>query len=65
MLRSAAQHGGIDVVTEQIRKENPSALHVEVGEGETLSSRVFFHQPIRNEPAKGFIHFYDPIKAAA
>ncbi|MBP0589304.1 hypothetical protein J8I87_06140 [Paraburkholderia sp. LEh10] len=65
MLRNAAKYGGVDAVTELIRKENPSALHVEEGDNETLSSRVFFHQPMRNEPAKGTIRFYDPVKAAA
>ncbi|MEI5998261.1 hypothetical protein H3V53_13915 [Paraburkholderia bengalensis] len=65
MLRNASKYGGVDAVTELIRKENPSALHVEQGDDETLSSRVFQHQPMRNEPAKGFIRFYDPVKAAA
>jgi hypothetical protein len=52
-----------DQIEALIRKENPGAFHVEHGSGETLSSRVFFDQPVRNEPHKGFVRFY--VAAAA
>lgn len=57
MLRSAMP-GTLDTVIEQIRKERPNAFHVGEGSGETLSSRVFFDQPVRNEPCKGFVMPY-------
>jgi hypothetical protein len=66
LLHNAAKHGGVDAVIERIRKERPSALHVEhktPGAEETLSSRVFFDQPVRNEPHQGFVRFY--VAAAA
>jgi hypothetical protein len=57
MLRNAPP-GTRDWVEALIRKENPGAFHVEHGSGETLSSRVFFNQPVRNEPHKGFVRAY-------
>ncbi|MFM0328036.1 hypothetical protein [Caballeronia glebae] len=56
----------IDGVIAQIRAENPSAFLVEhntAGASETLSSRVFFDQPMRNEPCKGFMNFCPPRAA--
>ncbi|MCP3721755.1 hypothetical protein M3I53_01210 [Paraburkholderia sp. CNPSo 3272] len=59
MLRNAAKHGGIDAVMHIIREENSAALHIETGERETLSQRVFLNQPARNLPMKGFVNHVD------
>ncbi|MEW9586509.1 hypothetical protein [Paraburkholderia sp. DGU8] len=51
----------LDSVIAKIRAANPAAFHVEETKGgtvETLSSRVFFDQPVRNEPCKGFVMAY-------
>ncbi|WP_322009255.1 hypothetical protein [Paraburkholderia sp. J12] len=45
MLRNAAKCGGVDLAIEQIRRERPSAFHIEIGGTETLSSREFQHAP--------------------
>lgn len=71
ILRNAAECGGIDAVTmidsatEIIRNTNPRALHVETGDGETLSQRVFFHQPASIVPMKSCVHVYVPREAQA
>jgi len=59
LLRNAAEHGGIDAVMKIIAEENPRALHVETGDHETLSGRVFHHQPARSIPMKGFVRYVD------
>ncbi|MEM5325202.1 hypothetical protein VSR34_01140 [Paraburkholderia sp. JHI2823] len=59
MLRNATKHGGINAVISIIEKENGTALHVETGDNETLSQRVFFHQPVRDIPMKGFVKHVD------
>ena len=64
MLRNAATHGGIDAVMNIIREENSAALHIETGEHETLSQRVFLNQPARNLPMKGFVNHVDWAKVA-
>ncbi|MGF6766195.1 hypothetical protein P3T24_006541 [Paraburkholderia sp. GAS33] len=43
-----------------IRNANPKALHME----QSLASRVFFDQPMRNEPYGGFMYFAQMRKAA-
>lgn len=65
LLRNHAKHGGIDAVMKIIEKENKGALHVETGETETLSQRVFFHQPARDIPMKGFVKHVDWATVAA
>jgi hypothetical protein len=40
-------------VIERIKRQNPRAFHTE----DTLDTRVFFNQPMRGEPCKGFIRF--------
>lgn len=58
-----ASISGIDAVEHAlnlIRCANPNAFHT----GQSLSSRVFFDQPMRNEPCLGFIHFTQIRKAA-
>jgi hypothetical protein len=67
MLRDAAAAGGnahekaarIAAVEKQIAMENSAALHIEDGAHETLTQRVFFHQPVREIPMKGFIKHAD------
>ncbi|WP_176091332.1 hypothetical protein [Burkholderia ambifaria] len=56
-LRSA-QGTNLDHVIARIRTENPAVFHVEKTtrtDKETLSGRVFFDQPIRKEPCRGFV----------
>ncbi|TDG25341.1 hypothetical protein [Paraburkholderia silviterrae] len=48
-----------------IREENSAALHIEDGERETLSQRVFLNQPARNIPMKGFVNHVDWAKVEA
>lgn len=55
MLRNAGMYGGIDAVIEVIKRKNGEALHVETGERETLSQRVFFHQPNTPVPYRGYV----------
>jgi hypothetical protein len=43
-----------------IRQANPNAFHTEL----SLTCRVFFDQPMRNEPCRGFMHFAQLKKAA-
>lgn len=50
MLREHAKHGGINAVLKIIREENSAALHIEEGERETLSNRVFAHKPATSVP---------------
>ena len=60
-LLRRAKGDTLDAAIKQIRAENPAAFHIEETSGdniETLSSRVFFNQPIRNERAKGFVQCY-------
>ncbi|CAD6536210.1 hypothetical protein LMG27952_03119 [Paraburkholderia hiiakae] len=59
LLRNAAKHGYLNQAIEQIQRENGKALHVESGSAETLSQRVFFHQPVRDIPMKGFVKHVD------
>ncbi|WP_260463929.1 hypothetical protein [Burkholderia sp. Bp8963] len=52
----------------QITAENPKAFYVDLGTPgaeETLSTRVFFDQPVRPLPMKGFIKHYVPQAKAA
>ncbi|PVX86448.1 hypothetical protein [Paraburkholderia unamae] len=65
MLREAGKHGGIAAVMKIIEQENSAALHVETGERETLSQRVFLHQPARDIPMKGFVKHVDWAKVEA
>lgn len=65
MLSNAAKHGGIAAVMNIIREENSAALHIESGERETLSQRVFLNQPARNIPMKGFVNHVDWAKVEA
>lgn len=64
MLRDHAKHGGINAVLKIIREENSAALHIEDGDRETLSQRVFLHQPARNIPMKGFVLHVEWAKVA-
>lgn len=67
MLREATQ-ATLDSVIAQIAAENPKAFHVDLGTPgaeETLSMRVFFDQPARPLPMKGFIRHYVPTAEAA
>jgi hypothetical protein len=60
-LTAAAQVGLADIegIIALLRKYNPEAFHT----AESLPQRVFFDQPVRNEPCRGFIRFA-PKKAA-
>jgi hypothetical protein len=49
----SANAGTLDSVIERIKRQNPRAFHTE----DTLDTRVFFNQPMRGEPCKGFIRF--------
>lgn len=46
----------LDNLIEQIREENPAALHT----SETLSERVFFHQPAREIPHADYLEPVHP-----
>lgn len=60
MLRDAAGDADkIAAVEKRIKLENSAALHIEDSDNETLSQRVFFHQPVRDIPMKGFIKHVD------
>ncbi|WP_321953139.1 hypothetical protein [Paraburkholderia bannensis] len=73
MLRDAAAAPGnahekaarIAAVEKQIALEGGAALHIETGDNETLSQRVFLHQPVRPIPMKGFINHVDWATAKA
>jgi hypothetical protein len=45
--------GYLDHVLALLRRANPKAFHTEA----SLTTRVFFDQPLRNEPCKGFVRF--------
>ena len=67
MLLDAVAAGGspeqiaarIESAEKRIELENRGALHIEEGDNETLTQRVFFHQPVRDIPMKGFIKHAD------
>jgi hypothetical protein len=43
----------LDATIEEIKNQNPRAFDIE----DTLNTRVFVDQPVRNEPSKGFLRF--------
>lgn len=65
LLADARARGTLDQAIERIKAENPKAFHVEEGESETLSQRVFVHQPVRDIPMKGFVKHVDWAMAKA
>jgi hypothetical protein len=52
--------GYLDHVPALLRRANPKAFHTE----ESLTTRVFFEQPVRDEPCKGFVRFAVATKVA-
>ncbi|WP_050982879.1 hypothetical protein [Cupriavidus basilensis] len=50
---SQLSHDVVQEAIHKIRAEHPDAFH----SGDSLASRVFFDQPVRDEPCKGFIRF--------
>ncbi|RKU03375.1 hypothetical protein C7H84_09560 [Burkholderia sp. Nafp2/4-1b] len=70
MLQRAVHNGNLDAVIAQIAAENPKIFHIEpgtLGAKETLSSRIFVNQPLRNLPMHGFVKYVDwvALKEAA
>jgi hypothetical protein len=48
---SAGINGPLDHIVAGIRQTNPQAFHTK----ETLSERVFYHEPKNNEPYKAYM----------
>lgn len=58
VLRQHAGQPDFDARLAQLRRDVPSAFHT----ADTLSTRVFFDQPIRGEPCCGFVRSRDSIR---
>ncbi|CAE6846690.1 hypothetical protein R75461_07277 [Paraburkholderia nemoris] len=43
----------LDQILKRIRRTNPDAFHTD----ETLSSRVFYDEPMGSEPCRGFVRY--------
>jgi hypothetical protein len=60
LLNSNGRVGGLDRAIRESQEANPNAFHTDA----TLAQRIFFDQPLRHEPCRGFVRPMPQQKAA-